>query len=143
MRSTWDRTPVPPPTLLGVAAAVLAQHARPVRLPGWTRPVGWAVLCGGVTLMSAAVRERGPGSLEDPGALTTQGTHAWSRNPMYLGAIIAQAGLAGTARNGWILAATPLSAALLRRSVLREEEWLHQRFGDRYDPYRAAVPRWF
>ena len=143
MRSAWDRTPLPPPTLVGVAAGTLAQRALSLRLPGWVRPVGWAVLGGGVGLMGAATRERGPGSLEDPTDLTTRGTHSWSRNPMYLGAIVAQIGLAGVARNTWILAATPLSAALLHRSVLGEEQWLHERFGADYASYRAAVPRWF
>jgi protein-S-isoprenylcysteine O-methyltransferase Ste14 len=143
VRSMWDRTPLPPPTLVGVVVGALAQRTRPVRLPGWTRPVGWVLFCGGVGLMGAAARERGAGSLGDPHDLTTRGTHAWSRNPMYLGAVVAQAGLAGVGRNAWILAATPLSAVLLHRSVLHEERWLHARFGPQYDSYRTAVPRWF
>lgn len=142
VRSAWDRTPLPPPAIVGVVAGTLVQLAWPVRLPGWTRPLGWAMLCGGVGLMGAAARERGPGSLEDPADLTMRGTHARSRNPMYLGATVAQAGLAGVGRNAWILAATPLSAALLHRTAVREEQWLHMRFGARYDDYRAAVPRW-
>ena len=49
---------------------------------------------------------------------------------------------AGVGRNAWILAATPLSAALLHRSVLREERWLAARFGPHDDSYRSAAPRW-
>jgi protein-S-isoprenylcysteine O-methyltransferase Ste14 len=41
-----------------------------------------------------------------------------------------------------MLATCPVSAALLHRWVLREERWLHERFGDGYDAYRARVPRY-
>src|SRR5690606_8349025 len=46
-------------------------------------------------------------------------------------------GLAGETGNAWLLAACPVSAALLHRWVLREERWLRAAFGDDYD---ATLP---
>jgi len=143
LRATWDHTPLPLETFAGIAAAVASQHARPLRLPAWTQPIGWTVLCGGLALVAAAVQERGPGSLAEPGRLVTRGLHGRSRNPMYVGFSIAHVGLAGATRNAWMLGACPASAALLHHSTLREERWLRERFGDEYDAYRARVPRYW
>lgn len=143
LRATWDHIPLPLETLGGIAAAVLTQHARPLRLPAWIQPIGWAVVCGGLALVNAAVRERGPGSLEEPGTLVTRGAHGLSRNPMYVGCSMVQAGLAGATRNPWMLAASPVSAGLLHQSILREERLLRSRFGDEYDAYLADVHRYW
>jgi protein-S-isoprenylcysteine O-methyltransferase Ste14 len=101
------------------------------------------MLCAGLGVVATAVRERGPGALEDPDTLVTWGLHARSRNPMYLGVSVAQLGLAGASRNAWMLASSAVSAALLHRSILQEEPWLDRRFGPDYDTYRAEVPRWW
>lgn len=143
LRAAWTHTPLPMETLGGIAAAALLQRAKPLRLSPWTSPAGWIVTCGGVALVIAAVRERGPGSLDEPQALVTAGLHGRSRNPMYLGFDLVQLGLAGATRNVWMLASCALSAALLHRSVLREERSLRARFGDEYDAYRAGVPRYW
>ena len=143
LRVLSDRVPLPLETVGGIAAAVLAQRARPLRLPAWTRPTGWVVVCGGLALVIAAVRERGAGPLEEPEALVTRGLHGRSRNPMYVGVSMAQVGVAGVTRNAWVLASLPVSAALLHRVVLREERWLAERFGNAYDAYRADVPRYW
>lgn len=137
-----DRIPLPLETLGGIALAVLVQRKRPLRLPAWTRPAGWVLAAGGLVLVTAAWRERGPGSLEDPQALVTQGLHGRSRNPIYIGCTAIELGLAGATSNAWMVAASPVSAALLHRWVLREERWLHEGFGDHYDAYRAQVPRY-
>ena len=121
LRAAWDHTPLPPETMGGIAGAVVVQVARPLRLPARTRRIGRVVVCGGLALVIAAVRERDPGSLEDPGALVTRGLHCRSRNPMYLGFSMVQVGLAGATRSAWMFAAFPVSAGLLHRSILREE----------------------
>lgn len=143
VRTAWEHTPLPWETLGGIAAAMLTQHARPLRLPAWTRLTGWMVVCGGLALVISAVRERGPGSLEKPGTLVTTGLHGRSRNPMYVGFCVVQVGLAGATRNAWILASCPVSAGLLHQSILGEERLLRSTFGDEYDSYRASVPRYW
>ena len=142
VQSAVDRIPLPAETLLGVAAGVLLQRARPWLLPAGSRPVGGMCAIAGLALVVAAVRERGPGSLEEPVALVTTGLHGISRNPMYVGCTAVQLGLGAVARNGWMLVLCPASAVLLHRSVLREELRLAERFGTAYDTYRARVPRY-
>ena len=137
-----DRIPLPAETLAGVVAAVLARRVRPLRLPAWARPPGLVLAAGGLAVVLAAWKERGPGSLETPESLVTTGLHGKSRNPIYLGCAAAHLGLAGATRNGWMLATCPVSAALVHKWVLREEGWLHGWFGDEYDDYRARVPRY-
>ena len=137
------RTPLPAETLIGIAAGMLAQRVRALRLPAWARPAGFVLTGGGLVVLVVACRERGPGSLEEPEALVTTGLHGLSRNPIYLGFTAVQLGLAGATRNGWMLVTCPMSAASLHRCVLREEAWLHERFGDGYDAYRARVPRYW
>jgi protein-S-isoprenylcysteine O-methyltransferase Ste14 len=137
-----DRIPLPAETLTGILIGMLAQRLRPVGLPAGAAPGGWVLACGGLAVVVAAWRERGPGSLEEPAALITTGVHGFSRNPIYLGCSAVHLGLAGATRNGWMLATCPVSAALVHRWVPREERWLRERFGDEYDAYRARVPRY-
>ena len=141
-KAAADQIPLPLETVGGIASAVLAQHVRRLGLPGWTRPAGSVLTGVGIALVIAALRERGPGSLEAPQALVTRGLHGHSRNRIYLGCTAIQLGLAGATRNAWMLAACPVSAALLHRWVLREERWLRATFGDEYDAYCARVPRY-
>jgi protein-S-isoprenylcysteine O-methyltransferase Ste14 len=137
-----DHIPLPAETLAGVVAAILTQRVWPLRLPAWAGPAGLVVAGGGLAVVLAAWRERGPGSLEEPEALVTTGLHGVSRNPIYLGCTAVHLGLAGATRNGWMLATCPVSAALVHRWVLREERWLRERFGDEYHAYQAQVPRY-
>jgi len=142
LQAVADRIPLPAETLTGIVAGGLAQRVRPLRLSAWARPAGWVLTGGGLTVLVVAWRERGPGSLEEPEALVTTGLHGVSRNPIYLGFTAVHLGLAGATRNGWMLVTGPVSAALVHRWVLREEEWLGERFGDEYAAYRARVPRY-
>ncbi len=137
-----DRIPLPVETFAGIAAGAVAHRVRPLPLPRAARPAGAACLVAGVALVATAWRERGAGSLDAPAALVTHGLHGRSRNPMHLGFLAVQAGVAGVTRNGWTLAALPLSAVLLHREVLREEAWLGDRFGAEYDAYRTQVRRY-
>ena len=144
LKAVADQIPLPEETLAGVVTAMLAQRVQPRRLPAWARPPGVALVGGGLVVLIAAWRERkrGPGTLEEPEALVTTGLHGITRNPIYLGFTAVHLGLAGTTRNGWMLATCPVSAALVHSGVLREERWLRERFGDGYDAYRARVPRY-
>jgi protein-S-isoprenylcysteine O-methyltransferase Ste14 len=141
-KAAADQIPLPAETLAGVVAAMLAQRVRPLRLPAWAGPAGLVVAGGGLAVVMAAWRERGPGSLEEPEALVTTGLHGVSRNPIYLGCTAIHLGLAGATCNAWMLATCPVSAALLHRWVLREERWLRERFGGEYDAYQGRVSRY-
>jgi protein-S-isoprenylcysteine O-methyltransferase Ste14 len=97
---------------------------------------GWALL---------TMRRHRTGLL--PGEASTTvisgGPFAWSRNPLYVGLLLASAGLALLAGSLWALLALPLEWALLRwGAVLPEEAYLSAKFGAPYDAYRGRVRRW-
>jgi steroid 5-alpha reductase family enzyme len=78
-----------------------------------------------------------------PGYLARGGAYAVTRNPMYLGG--------ATMLTGWsiLLGSIPVAGAAIAyitgmsaAGVPFEERLLHDKFGESYDAYRRAVPRW-
>ncbi|WP_270938540.1 methyltransferase family protein [Falsiroseomonas oryzae] len=97
---------------------------------------GWAVL----VLVKAG---NDPRPDKPDSALVEAGPFRWSRNPIYLGFLLAATGLAlvwGTLW-GWI-GVVVLHGLLDRLVIAREETYLAARFGAAYDAYRARVRRW-
>lgn len=75
--------------------------------------------------------------------LVETGPYRITRNPMYLGMVVLQAGLALTFSLDWALLGAPiLWAALHWGVVLREEAYLIDRFGAPYEAYIARTRRW-
>lgn len=75
--------------------------------------------------------------------LVRQGPYRFSRNPMYLGMVVLQVGLALTFSLDWALIGAPLVWALLHFGVvLREEAYLSDRFGAAYSDYLSQSRRW-
>jgi protein-S-isoprenylcysteine O-methyltransferase Ste14 len=76
-------------------------------------------------------------------ALVERGPFRFSRNPIYLGFVLAAAGLALRSGDLWPWLATAASFLLLDRYVVaREERYLRARFGAAYEGYAARVRRW-
>jgi protein-S-isoprenylcysteine O-methyltransferase Ste14 len=76
-------------------------------------------------------------------ALVTDGAYAWSRNPLYMAALIAFAGLGLALRSTWLLISVPcMAVALSRLAIEPEEAYLARRFGGAYLQYTARVRRW-
>ena len=76
-------------------------------------------------------------------ALATGGIYRLTRNPMYLGAIVAFVGLGLWLANSWLVVLIPVMAlALQKLAIEREEAYLRQRFGADYDNYCSRVRRW-
>jgi protein-S-isoprenylcysteine O-methyltransferase Ste14 len=76
-------------------------------------------------------------------ALVTSGVYARVRNPMYLGLVLILLAVALAAASDGVLLATGALAAVLHYGVARpEERYLSERFGARFERYRARVPRW-
>ncbi|MBO0883115.1 MAG: isoprenylcysteine carboxylmethyltransferase family protein [Mycobacterium sp.] len=66
-----------------------------------------------------------------------------SRNPLYLGLIALDVGLALLTPSVWALLFVPLGVAALRwGAVGPEERYLAAKFGADYEAYRASVRRW-
>lgn len=96
---------------------------------------------------SALVRFRIVGTTFDPtgsaNALATGGIYRWTRNPMYLGAVIAFIGLGLAVHWTWLIVLTlPMAVALQKLAIEPEEAYLERRFGADYLDYKRAVRRW-
>lgn len=74
--------------------------------------------------------------------LVTSGPFRWSRNPMYVGLTLADAGLALFFNQAWPLVLLPLVLLVLVTFVVaREERYLRAAFGAAYDAYCRRVRR--
>ena len=141
--------------VLGVPlfAAILLQWLVPVALPtgghrGVTIAAGVVLSIMGLQVIRAARRElaryRQP---TDPGhpteRLVTTGIFAYSRNPLYVGAVLFLIGLALAAGLTWMLVLLPLTvAACYFILIAPEERYLTATFGVEYAGYVRTVCRW-
>jgi protein-S-isoprenylcysteine O-methyltransferase Ste14 len=144
-----------PPVLLAAAVALaLGLERLLIRLPvplAETRTVhfvGMTLLMAGILLVlwAALLFRRHQTSIRpDRGssALVAAGPFAFSRNPMYLGEVIAFVGAGLSFNRLWLVLVAPLFAiAVTRLAIEREEAYLERRFGAAYLDYKARVRRW-
>lgn len=76
-------------------------------------------------------------------AIVATGPFAYSRNPIYFGALIGMIGAAFAFDSLWFLAALVVIWFVLRYGVIaREETYLERKFGAPYLDYKAKVRRW-
>src|SRR6185295_18399995 len=79
-----------------------------------------------------------------PKALVTDGVFRWTRNPGYLGLLIALFGVALIFTFDWLLILIVPTWVALNLAVVRHEElYLQQRFGKAYRDYTKRTPRYF
>jgi protein-S-isoprenylcysteine O-methyltransferase Ste14 len=110
--------------------------------------VGLAFVAIGVALAALAVRNfRLAGTSVVPGepstALVVAGPYQITRNPIYIGFVLAYFGLAVMLTSVWVLLLLiPVLMILQRGVVEREEDYLERQFGESYRRYKARVPRW-
>jgi protein-S-isoprenylcysteine O-methyltransferase Ste14 len=144
--------PVPWVFILAYLAGVGLEFAYPSH--AGTKPLRAVSLAGGVLFAIGAViavwglllffRAR---TTTVPGRtsrnLVTKGPYRFSRNPMYVGLVIAYLGEAGILKQAWPILFLPLIVAYLNWVVIPvEEARLMEAFGTDYEQYRARVRRW-
>jgi protein-S-isoprenylcysteine O-methyltransferase Ste14 len=123
-------------------AIVPAEWALPVRL------VGGLATVAGVALMAAAVlrfRREGttPTHWEPTTRVVSTGPYRFSRNPIYVGMALVQAGLAMLGNALWpLLLVVPAIWVIQTQVIAREERYLEGKFGRDYLDYKARVRRW-
>lgn len=76
-------------------------------------------------------------------AIVSTGIYGYTRNPMYLGMVIACAGLAvGGASIAALVTLVPCVAVIRGYVIAREERYLEAKFGSLYTDYKKQVRRW-
>jgi protein-S-isoprenylcysteine O-methyltransferase Ste14 len=91
-----------------------------------------------------AVRGLGtPAPIAPTKYLVTTALHRYVRNPMYIGVAMVILGEAALFRSPHLVTYAALMLLLAHIFVVfYEEPTLHRQFGESYDEYRRAVPRW-
>jgi protein-S-isoprenylcysteine O-methyltransferase Ste14 len=80
---------------------------------------------------------------EPAAALVVAGPYRFTRNPIYIGFVLAYFGFAVMLTSTWVLLLLIAVLPILQSGVvLREEAYLERQFGDAYRKYKARVPRW-
>jgi protein-S-isoprenylcysteine O-methyltransferase Ste14 len=104
-------------------------------------PGAWLALW---CVIDFAVRGRGtPAPFDPPRKLVVKGPYRYVRNPMYIGMLLVLAGEAVLMSSMFVLLYTLLLwIASHLFVVFWEEPRLRRRFGERYEKYSEAVPRW-
>ena len=75
--------------------------------------------------------------------IVTDGPFGFTRNPIYLGMLLGQAGLAVAFDNVWLLVAwAPLYLVFRYGVISREEAYLDRKFAAAYRAYKLRVRRW-
>jgi protein-S-isoprenylcysteine O-methyltransferase Ste14 len=104
--------------------------------------VGAVVAGWGLVLFGKAKTTTVPGKLS--GKLVTWGPYRFSRNPMYVGLVLAYLGEAGLLKQIWPVVLLPFTVAYINWTVIPvEEAKLEEAFPDEYKQYRLQVRRWF
>jgi protein-S-isoprenylcysteine O-methyltransferase Ste14 len=142
----WRNVPIPEANLVAIVLATILHLASPRRLfqARWLgQLLGWPLALCGAGLSLWAASQAGEMDVSAPDELLTEGPYGVSRNPMYVGWMLIQAGIAFLANTAWPLALLPLEIAYTHgNEVRREEQFLEQEFGDEYLEYRSRVPRY-
>lgn len=82
-------------------------------------------------------------TFDDPDILVTDGLYRISRNPMYLGFLVALLGVAIVLGNfSSILVVIGFFVITDRWYINFEEEVMAKKFGDQYEEYKAKTRRW-
>lgn len=112
--------------------------------------VGWLVVVAGATILLWCVRDfyvAGKGTLapwDPPRRLVVVGLYRYLRNPMYVGVltlVLGWAVLLGSRLLLWYVVC--LAVGFHLRTIIAEEPYLAEHFGEDWREYRAAVRRWW
>jgi len=152
--------PLVPVALITIIIALLLQWLQPLQIiadiafledidPDSVSLVGLVVAIAGLSLSFSgchALKSRGGvvNPMPLPKTLVTDGVFGWTRNPGYLGILIALFGLALIFAFDWLLILIVPTWVVLNLAVVRHEElYLQQRFGRAYQDYTRRAPRYF
>jgi protein-S-isoprenylcysteine O-methyltransferase Ste14 len=137
--------------VLAIVAGLAADRVHPLRFVPAFVPGGWiggAVFVLGFLLAVwaiATMRRAGTRieTSQPTSAIVTGGPYRFVRNPIYIGMLCGQVGLAVGLDNLWLLVMlVPFYLVIRYGVVAREEAYLERKFGDVYLGYKTRVRRW-
>jgi protein-S-isoprenylcysteine O-methyltransferase Ste14 len=155
MAETVDRPnvviPPPIPWALAILASLVVGWLYPLQFVPASIPRAW--VGGGLFVLAVAlavwavVTIRKAGTQFDVHKPTTtiveNGPYRFTRNPIYLGMFLSQAGIAIGFDDLWVLATlVPFYFVIRHGVVAREEAYLERKFGPVYLGYKSRVRRW-
>lgn len=118
-------------------AALVSKRAGAVLFAVGTVIAGW-----GLVIFRRAKTTTVPGKVS--GKLVTSGPYRFTRNPMYVGLVLAYLGEAGLLKQIWPVVLLPFTVAYINWTVIPvEEAKLEETFPHEYNQYRSQVRRWF
>ncbi len=141
-----------PPILLilAILAGYGLQQLWALELTNWSGwyVAAWALIGVGVIILVAGwvqfFRAKTNILVHKPSSnLIQSGLYRFSRNPIYVSALLMQLGIALLMNNLWIILLVPVSKFAIDRYVIaREEAYLERKFGEVYLDYKRTVRRW-
>ncbi|HTM25252.1 MAG TPA: isoprenylcysteine carboxylmethyltransferase family protein [Vicinamibacterales bacterium] len=121
---------IPPQAVSAIGAAGAVLFVAGAAIAGWSLVIFHSVRTTTV-----------PGRMSS--SLVTWGPYRFSRNPMYVGLVVAYLGEAGIMKHLWPVALLPLTIAYVNWIVIPvEEAKLAEVFREEYEQYRTGVRRW-
>src|ERR1035437_2956664 len=111
----------------------------------WLARPTWRFIALGAIVIAPGllVRALASGHVRKNEALATSGPYAYTRNLLYLGALLIGVGFAVAARSWWVGVALVVMFFAIYVPVIRDEEaFLRQKFPE-FDEYAQRVPRMF
>lgn len=128
-------------TIAGIVLGILDWNSL-----GWPvilrLPIGSLLTLAGLGLAFTAIARLGVAQTSGlSGGLAIDGLYGWSRNPQYVGDIIATSGWIVLTGSRLFLPIGCIAIAWYLFLPRLEEPWLEGRFGEAYRAYRERVPR--
>ena len=155
MAETIDRPsvliPPPIPWALAILAGLVVGWLYPLHFVPASIPRAW--VGGGLFVLAVALAVWAIVTIREAGtqfdvhkpttAIVENGPYRFTRNPIYLGMFLSQAGIAIGFGDLWVLATlVPFYFVLRHGVVAREEPYLERKFGPIYLGYKSRVRRW-
>lgn len=131
---------------LGIEAWIGPFFVEPTGLVRWV--FGGVLFLAGIGCIAGAgglFRKTGqdPKPWKPSPQLIAEGIYRWTRNPMYLGMCLAQAGLGLLFGTVWAVALVPVTGLVIYSIAIRHEEaYLRGKFEADYEAYLRRVRRW-
>lgn len=130
-----------------IPAGIIRPEVKWYAVPEWLGLAALLPFLSGIVIATVAMKKLGDdlifglpeGSIS---SLKTDGIFRFSRNPLYLGFILLILSSCLITTNPFNFAAAVIAIVIHHRIILREEDYLLSRLGDRYKDYMKATGRY-